>query len=61
MFLGRKGALKDRGTRVRLVQRVEEVLGRHTLHVGWSIGAESLRGSSVALAAALYLVQDDTG
>lgn len=59
-FWSEKGALKDRGTRVRLVQRVEEVLGRHTLHVGWPIGAEGLRGSSVALAAALYLVQDYT-
>lgn len=43
------------------MQRVEEVLGRQALHVGWSIGAEGLRGGCVALAAALYLVQDDTG
>jgi hypothetical protein len=56
-----KGTLKGRGTGVGLVQRIEEVLGWHALHVGGSIRAKGLRSSCIALAAALYLVQDDTG
>ena len=31
------------------------------MHVGWSVSAKGLRGGSVALAAALDLVQDHTG
>lgn len=60
MFLG-EGALKDWGAGVGLSQRVEEILWGKTLHIGWSVGTKGLGSSCVALAAALHLVQDDTG
>jgi hypothetical protein len=43
------------------MQRIEEILGRHALHVGGSVGAEALGSGRVALAAALDLVQDNAG
>lgn len=43
------------------MQRVEEILRRHALHVGGSVGAEALWSGRVALAATLDLAQDDAG
>jgi len=62
VFLGReqKWVLNCRGTGVGLAERVEEILWRQTLHVGWSVGAKGLRCCCIALATALDLVQDNT-
>jgi len=47
--------------RASLTQGVKQVLRRQTLHVGLPVCANGLRGTHVALATALDLVEDDTG
>lgn len=43
------------------IQGVEQVLGWHAGHVGWSVCSKGLGGDGVALAAALDLVRNYAG
>lgn len=48
-------------TGIPLTQGIEKILGRQTLHVGLPVRSNGLRGLHVALAAALDLIDNDTG
>lgn len=62
MMCTRAGSLSYRWrTGIPLTQCIEKILGRQTLHVGLPVGSNGLRGLHVALAAALDLVDNDTG